>query len=368
MDTSGTNFHRSNLLGTLAYFGSPAVALRSQANATSLDATSLYSRAVVPLDTGTTANTDNTAVSASSALGGTNLAANDTNLGGTSSGLESTGGNTIITAHGSATPTGTATGTETTGGTVNDHQVAPTGPSLHDTGVSVSGDPHFVNDNTMWTQTGTPGDCYLVMAGNGVFLSALYGQAGGWHYCTMQDAQLTIPANPAGGIPNEITVNYAIYDPNQIQVTTVGANGQATTQNYNANNFGTNGTMTFGTGDSAVSVNLSGGVCTINTETPNGQQGSITIDANGQTNLEISCQGTFDNAGGIMGYVAQGNNINIDQNTLNNYAENNFNLTALGGADSAFIVNPNGMPGFQQWAAQNSNWNTAWTQNQINQQ
>jgi len=352
---SGTNFHRSNLLGTLAYFGSPAVALRSQANASSLDATSLYSRAVVPLsdNNATTSTTDTTAVSVTSGLGGTVIAENSTALGGTVS-AENTTTTTTAAApiHGQVTPTPT-TGTETGAGGVHVGTTHPIGHVV--TGhFQAVGDPHFTDNNGQeWTQTGIPGNCYLVASGNGVFLSALYGQAGGWNYCTMQCAQLTIPADAAAGINSEVQISYGLYDQSQVQISTTDANGNVTTQNYNANDFGNNGTMTFGSGTGAVSVNFQGDVLTVNTQTSTGQAGSMTVDSSGQLYLEVSCQGTFDNASGLMQYVASesaaGVNFSNGQSTMDAYAEANYNLTALGGTDSAFLINPNGMPGFQQW-------------------
>jgi len=338
----------------------------------------------VPLDTSTTANTDNTAVSASSALGQTTLAAADTNLGGTSSGLETTAPPATTTVeHGSAAPAPT-TGTETTGGHVTVHNTGPAGHTIHGT-IQSTGDPHFTTDLAgndggnnagEWTQTGVPGDTYLVASGNGVFLSALYGQNGGWNYCTMQCAQLTIPANSAAGINGEVQISYGLYDRGQIQVSTTDANGNVATQDYNANGFGQNGTMTFGSGTGAVSVNFQGDVVTVNTETSTGQAGSMTIDSSGQLYLQVSLQGTFDNASGIMQYVASESAAGLNfgdsstQATMDAYAEANFNLTALSGTtDSAFIINPNGQPGFSNWVQNgHSNWNSPWTNSQVNNQ
>jgi len=56
---TGQQFHKSSLLGTLAYMGSPASALRNEAASKGLTGGNLFSRDVKPLavaDNGTTAN------------------------------------------------------------------------------------------------------------------------------------------------------------------------------------------------------------------------------------------------------------------------------------------------------------------------
>jgi len=341
MDTSGTNFHRSNLLGTLAYFGSPAVALRTQANASALDSTALYSRAVMPLS--------------SSAIGGVDVnttvqAANVTPVEVSNTTAPET---TVATQHGTVT---TETTTTTTGpGHTTVHNTGPNTHNVISHNISVSGDPHFEYNGTEWTQQGIPGDTYLIASGNGVFVSALYGQNGGYSYCTMQEAQVVIAANPAAGIPSDIVLNYGIYDQSQLQITQNG-------QTIDVQNDGFN--QTFGTGAGAVQVQGNGDALTITTTSLTGQQGTFNIDSSWGLGLEITAQGTFDNANGLMQYIEQNNNINLDQGTLDSYAEGNFNLTALGGADNnAYVIDPTHMAGFSNWQQGNPGWNQAFSNN-----
>jgi len=340
MDTSGTNFHRSNLLGTLAYFGSPAVALRSQANASSLDSTALYSRAVVPLSEGglssTLAPTDIT--TAATGPDSTNVVVGNTTT--TETTAQHTGVTVENTTHTTTTPLAT-------------HQSVPTPVNvLSHAHLAGQGDPHWTvsNGGTEWTQQGIPGDTYLIASGNDVFVSALYGQNGGYNYCTMQEAQVVIAANPAAGIPSEVTINYGIYDQSSVQI-----NGQA--QQVDGLN------QTFGN----VQVQGNGDSLTITTTASNGSQGVFNIDSSWGLGLEITAQGTFDNANGLMQYLEQSNNINQSQSALDSYAEANFNLTALGGADNnAYIIDPSKMTGFQSWLHQTDprtgTDNTSWNQ------
>jgi len=271
-------------------------------------------------------------------------------------GAVTVGDTTAVSTAAGHTPLVAPTETTTTGpGTTSVHTgpVNPHNVITHEG--QVQGDPHWTVDGTTWTQQGIPGDTYLVASGNDVFVSALYGQNGGYSYCTMQEAQVVIAANPAAGIPSDIVLNYGIYDQSQLQITQNG-------QTIDVQNDGFN--QTFGTGAGAVQVQGNGDALTITTTSLTGQQGTFNIDSSWGLGLEITAQGTFDNANGLMQYLEQGSNINLDQGTLDSYAEGNFNLTALGGADNnAYVIDPTHMAGFSNWQQGNPGWNQAFSNN-----
>lgn len=334
---TGQQFHKSSLLGTLAYMGSPASALRNEAASKGLTGGSLFARDVKPLavDNAATAN----GVDPKTAWLEAGAAE-----GGAGNGASAIGIHTLNTQDVTTNTDTTDVVTHQVTVVTQDHTQPQTNeqpPGQNETNVverktvdvltdtnqrhdvhvetkitnevvrqiitdtHVEGDPHYHADGVTYTHHGTTGDTYLLASGNDVRCVGLYAMNGEWNINVIAAAELQIAADPSEGRSQEVRIAYDLNHRNQITLTTIDDHGHKTTQTLSRTDVQNNNVL----GDLAPGYQLqwnSGGGVKLIAPTGSGNgTGAYTIDGSDARHLEVAQQGNFTNQTGLLTWLTE---------------------------------------------------------------
>jgi len=335
---TGQQFHKSSLLGTLAYMGSPASALRNEAASKGLTGGNLYSRDVKPLAVADNATATNQ-VDASKAAWLADGAAAGGNGGGASSiGMKDITNHTDITQNTNEevvvhTTTTVTTETVTEKPPADTHTTNETQTVQRETvnvvtevkprddvhvetkitnevvrqqqqvDIRVEGDPHYHSLGTTYTHHGVEGDTYLVAAGNDVRCVGLYAMNGEWGINVIAAVELQITADASEGRPNEVRIAFDLNHRNQVTLTTIDDQGHKTAQTLSRNDIQNNNVLSGLAPGYSLQWNDGGGVKLISpTDNGNGT-GTYSVDGSDYRHIEVAQQGNFTNQTGILSWL-----------------------------------------------------------------
>jgi hypothetical protein len=335
---TGQQFHKSSLLGTLAYMGSPASALRNEAASKGLTGGNLFSRDVKPLAVTDTATTNGTVdpqavwLQSGEAAGGPGGAASAIGLKGiqTVDVTNTTDTNNVVTHTVTVVTNDTPQTNQTTPDTHTDTNVVTrhtvdvttdtttrqdTHVETHITNevvrqvqnltVNVEGDPHYHALGVTYTHHGTTGDTYLLASGNDVRCVGLYAMNGTWDINVIAAVELQITADPSEGRSKEVRIEYDLNHRDQVVLTTIDDHGHKTSQTLTRNDVQNNNVL----GDLAPGYQLqwnSGGGVKLIAPTGNGNgTGTYTVDGSDYRHLEVAQQGNFTNQTGLLSWLTE---------------------------------------------------------------
>jgi len=339
---TGQQYHKSSLLGTLAYMGSPASALRNEAAGKGLTGGNLYSRDVKPLavDTAQTAGDisrdqwliagagEGSNGSAASAIGIKELTpGNHTDITNNNTNEEVVTTTTTVIHVDTVVQNNNNNNNTTNNQTNNEtHTVqreivtVNNDTARHDvhvetkitnevvrqqvnTDLKVEGDPHYHSMGTTYTHHGIEGDTYLVAAGNDVRCVGLYAMNGDWNINVIAAVELQITADASEGRANEVRIGYDLNHRNQITLTTIDDQGHKTSQTLTRSDVQNNNVLAGLAPGYTLQWNDGGGVKLIApTENGNGT-GTYVVDGGDYRHLAVSQQGNFSNQTGILSWL-----------------------------------------------------------------
>jgi len=185
---------------------------------------------------------------------------------------------------------------------------------------SVTGDPHYHEHGETFTHQGVPGDTFLFASCDAVRVDGLYVNTN-WDTCVIGIAQITIAADPA----HNVASHQIVYDlQHQGQVT---VDGKVYHEGSKLPTIGGGYQLTWSNGGVQLVVPVEVG-------NPSAGSGVYSVSPDSSSDnaaIEIDASGSFAGADGILAYLAQGNNIDKGQSTLENYIDSHYNDNSSNG-------------------------------------